>query len=184
MKQDHQLILGGARSGKSSFAEEVARSLAANTKCNQLYYVATAVCCDNEMRQRVERHQKRRGDNWREYEVPLNLASKLAEFNYGDIVLVDCLTLWLNNVIFDFGESASNERIEREVACLTLAIETCKAKIVFVSNEVGLGIVPLGQVSRLFVDNAGRMNQAVAKVCSKVTFIAAGLPLALKPDVA
>jgi adenosylcobinamide kinase/adenosylcobinamide-phosphate guanylyltransferase len=96
--------------------------------------------------------------------------------------LVDCLTLWLNNVIYQLGEQATNAQVESWIEELVDAIEESPANIILVSNEVGLGVVPMGQVSRLFVDNAGRMNQALAKVVKQVTFIAAGLPMVLKNE--
>ncbi|MCV5959247.1 bifunctional adenosylcobinamide kinase/adenosylcobinamide-phosphate guanylyltransferase, partial [Escherichia coli] len=110
----------------------------------------------------------------------LRLPDLLVHFDANDVVLVDCLTLWLNNWIFELGEVCSNESLEQEIEKLTQAVENSRATLIFVSNEVGMGIVPLGAVSRYFVDNAGRMNQQLAQVCSRVTFVAAGLPLVLK----
>ena len=96
-------------------------------------------------------------------------------------MLVDCLTLWLNNWIFELGDDCCNERLEEKIERLVNTAAQSDATLIFVSNEVGMGIVPLGAVSRYFVDNAGRMNQKLATVCERVTFVAAGLPLELKP---
>ena len=98
------------------------------------------------------------------------------------MVLVDCLTLWLNNVIYQLGEQATNAQVESWIEELVDAVEASPANIILVSNEVGLGVVPMGQVSRLFVDNAGRMNQALAKVVKQVTFLSAGLPMVPKNE--
>ncbi|HAS8398966.1 TPA: bifunctional adenosylcobinamide kinase/adenosylcobinamide-phosphate guanylyltransferase [Vibrio vulnificus] len=173
------LVLGGARSGKSRFAEQLARqwSQQPDAKC---HYVATAVPFDQEMAERIHHHRQQRGQGWCEHEAPLYLAERLSQFGADDVVLVDCLTVWLNNWLFEFGEQASNEKLEQKVAQLASVVKESPAQIILVSNEVGLGVVPLGQISRLFVDNAGRMNQSLAQVCDNVTLIAAGLPLILK----
>jgi adenosylcobinamide kinase/adenosylcobinamide-phosphate guanylyltransferase len=174
-----QLILGGARSGKSHLAEKTAKQLS-TTSQHSLHYVATAQPFDQEMRERIAHHQKQRGGEWQEYECPLHLSELLTNFANTDVVLVDCLTLWLNNWIFELGDECSNEKLEAEIEKLIQVVRGSDATLIFVSNEVGMGIVPLGAVSRYFVDNAGRMNQKLASVCHRVTFVAAGLPLVLK----
>ncbi|MCF7452438.1 MULTISPECIES: bifunctional adenosylcobinamide kinase/adenosylcobinamide-phosphate guanylyltransferase [Vibrio] len=174
-----QLILGGARSGKSHLAEKTAKQLS-TTSQHSLHYVATALPFDQEMRERIAHHQKQRGGEWQEYECPLHLSELLTNFANTDVVLVDCLTLWLNNWIFELGDECSNEKLEAEIEKLIQVVRGSDATLIFVSNEVGMGIVPLGAVSRYFVDNAGRMNQKLASVCHRVTFVAAGLPLVLK----
>ncbi|HHX8335665.1 TPA: bifunctional adenosylcobinamide kinase/adenosylcobinamide-phosphate guanylyltransferase [Vibrio diabolicus] len=174
-----QLILGGARSGKSHLAEKTAKQLS-TTSQHSLHYVATALPFDQEMRERIAHHQKQRGGEWQEYECPLHLSELLTNFATTDVVLVDCLTLWLNNWIFELGDECSNEKLEAEIEKLIQVVRGSDATLIFVSNEVGMGIVPLGAVSRYFVDNAGRMNQKLASVCHRVTFVAAGLPLVLK----
>ncbi|NTU36323.1 bifunctional adenosylcobinamide kinase/adenosylcobinamide-phosphate guanylyltransferase [Vibrio diabolicus] len=174
-----QLILGGARSGKSHLAEKTAKQLS-TTSQHSLHYVATALPFDQEMRERIAHHQKKRGGEWQEYECPLHLSELLTNFANTDVVLVDCLTLWLNNWIFELGDECSNEKLEAEIEKLIQVVRGSDATLIFVSNEVGMGIVPLGAVSRYFVDNAGRMNQKLASVCHRVTFVAAGLPLVLK----
>ncbi len=175
------LVLGGARSGKSSFAEKQAIEKSSNEGF-QLHYIATATSFDAEMEARILHHQQRRDTRWNEHEVTLELAKTLHDLNSSDVVLVDCLTLWLNNVIYQLGEQATNAQVESWIEELVDAVEASPANIILVSNEVGLGVVPMGQVSRLFVDNAGRMNQALAKVVKQVTFIAAGLPMVLKNE--
>ncbi|WP_244291594.1 MULTISPECIES: bifunctional adenosylcobinamide kinase/adenosylcobinamide-phosphate guanylyltransferase [Vibrio] len=176
----HHLILGGARSGKSSFAEQQAKHFAEHHSSSTLNYVATAICFDEEMHERVAHHQARRGEEWCEHEVPTRLPEALAKFGDNDVVLVDCLTLWLNNIIFELGDDATNSQVEEAIDNLARALQGCKAHVVMVSNEVGLGVVPMGKVSRLFVDNAGRMNQVLARLCARVTFVTAGLPMELK----
>ena len=181
-QRNSHLVLGGARSGKSSFAER--QALCAFEACSngRLHYIATATYLDDEMRERITHHKARRGEHWIEHEVPVELAEKLQSFEKEDVVLIDCLTLWLNNIIFELGDDATNEQVEAVVEALVQSVEQSPAQIIMVSNEVGLGVVPLGKVSRLFVDNAGRMNQALARVVERVTLIAAGLPLHLKPS--
>ena len=182
-QRNSYLVLGGARSGKSSFAEQ--QALCALEACSngRLHYIATATYLDDEMRERIAHHQQRRDELWAEHEVPVELAEKLQSFDQDDVVLIDCLTLWLNNVIFELGDDATNEQVEAVVEVLVKSVEQSPAQIIMVSNEVGLGVVPLGKVSRLFVDNAGRMNQSLARVVERVTLIAAGLPLNLKPSI-
>jgi len=179
----HHLVLGGARSGKSSFAEAQVVSKVNQSEGSTLHYVATAICFDEEMKERVQHHKNRRGTQWVEHEEPVALADKLSQFGSTDVVLVDCLTLWLNNVLYELGDDATNLKVEQEIEHVCEVLAKSEAQIVMVSNEVGLGVVPLGKVSRLFVDNAGRMNQAVAKICGQVTLIAAGLPLSLKDEI-
>ncbi|UUM29510.1 bifunctional adenosylcobinamide kinase/adenosylcobinamide-phosphate guanylyltransferase [Vibrio japonicus] len=171
------LILGGARSGKSSFAESVVTEL---SEQRPRHYVATAQACDEEMQSRIQHHQQRRDDRWTEHECPTQLPALISRFTENDVVLVDCLTLWMNNIIFNHGETASESEIQSQVTELVSALQRSPAAVVLVSNEVGLGIVPMGEVTRLFVDHAGWMNQAIAKVAQQVTFVAAGLPMQLK----
>ncbi|MEL7292853.1 MAG: bifunctional adenosylcobinamide kinase/adenosylcobinamide-phosphate guanylyltransferase [Pseudomonadota bacterium] len=171
------LILGGARSGKSSRAEAEVQQL---SQGRSKHYVATAMAFDPEMEKRIERHQQSRDSEWIEHECPRYLVETIAQFGSQDVVLVDCLTLWLNNIIYSQGESLDATEIEVEVAKLVEALQASTARFVLVSNEVGMGVVPLGEVSRVFVDHAGWMNQAVARVADKVTLVSAGLPLMLK----
>ncbi|USD63985.1 bifunctional adenosylcobinamide kinase/adenosylcobinamide-phosphate guanylyltransferase [Vibrio sp. SCSIO 43136] len=172
------LVLGGARSGKSSYAERTL--LAEPNSQGKLHYIATAIAFDQEMEHRIEMHRQQRGDKWHLYECPQQLPELLSTFKEGDHVLVDCLTLWLNNVIYQLGENCPSEHISRRVDELVNQLRLCAADVTLVSNEVGLGIIPLGKVTRVFVDHAGWMNQKLAAVADKVTFVAAGLPMTMK----
>ena len=161
------LILGGARSGKSAYAETLIRALHP-----PWIYCATAQALDDEMRDRIAHHRARRAEGWITLETPLDLAEALAARAHP--ILVDCLTLWLTNVML------AGRDVPAESAKLLAAAEASKAPVVFVSNEVGLGIVPDNSLAREFRDQAGRLNQEVAKIASHVVFMAAGLPLVLK----
>jgi len=166
------LILGGARSGKSALAERLAAGSGL-----EVVYVATAQALDAEMAARVAHHRARRPAHWHEVEEPLALADALrVHARAGRCLLVDCLTLWLSNVLGD----ADGERFARERQALLDVLPGLPGTILLVSNEVGLGVVPMGELSRRFVDEAGRLHQALAGVCERVLFVAAGLPLALK----
>lgn len=178
------LILGGARSGKSALAERLA---AASGK--EVIYVATSHAGDAEMAARIDHHRARRPATWRTVEEPTALAATLREWCAPQrIVLVDCLTLWLTNLLFggqheqtQVGRIALPPQFPAERADLLAWLEAPAAgDVVFVSNEVGMGIVPLGAISRAFVDEAGRLHQDVAARCDRVAFVAAGLPLTLK----
>ncbi len=164
------LVLGGARSGKSAWAERLVESVDA-----QPVYVAPAVAGDAEMVERIRRHRERRGERWHAVEEPLDLRGVLArEDRSGQVLLVDCLSLWLSNVM------AAELNIETEVCGLLTALRAVKAPVVLVSNEVGMGIVPANALARRYRDDLGRLNQSVASLAELVVFVAAGLPLALK----
>lgn len=166
------LILGGARSGKSALAERIAMESG-----REVVYVATAQAGDVEMRERIEHHRSRRPSHWLSVEEPLALAMALRDHVGNErCVLVDCLTLWLSNLLAD----PDGSRFERERDALVEVLPTLPGEIVLVSNEVGLGIVPMGALARRFVDEAGRLHQALARRCDRVLFVAAGMPLALK----
>jgi len=165
------LILGGARSGKSARAECLALALAAGGTAT---YLATSEAGDAEMSARIAEHRARRGSSWVTREVPLDLAAALAD--QARPVLVDCLTLWLSNLM------AAERDIAAETARLAGALAASSAPVVLVSNEVGLGIVPDNALARAFRDHAGRLHQAIAQVCDRVEFVVAGLPLVLKPQ--
>ncbi|RDZ29567.1 bifunctional adenosylcobinamide kinase/adenosylcobinamide-phosphate guanylyltransferase [Lysobacter silvisoli] len=168
------LILGGARSGKSALAEALAaRSL-------EVVYIATAQARDGEMDERIVHHRQRRPSQWLTVEEPLALADALhAQARDGRCVLVDCLTLWLSNLLGDTDEA----RYAHEREALLDLLPQLPGDIVLVSNEVGLGVVPLGELTRRYVDEAGRLHQSLATRCERVLFVAAGLPLALKGDL-
>jgi adenosylcobinamide kinase/adenosylcobinamide-phosphate guanylyltransferase len=170
MNTTSTLVLGGARSGKSSFAEHIARASSLPR-----VYVATATAGDEEMRDRIARHRADRRGDWQTIEEPLSLSDVLArEGRPGRIILVDCLTLWLSNVML------AERDVGREVALLAAATRGSMAPIIMVSNEVGLGLVPDTPLGRAFRDEQGRLNQAVAAIVPRVVFLAAGLPLWLK----
>lgn len=183
------LIIGGARSGKSRHAEQLASDWAAAAPGRRVTYVATAAAGDAEMAHRIAHHRARRPADWGLVEAPLALADTLRAASRPDtLLLVDCLTLWLSNLIFS-GQAAAQLEAGAAIDCALLADEqdallTALAElpgpVVLVSNEVGYGIVPLGALSRLFVDEQGRLNQRVAAVAQRVTLVAAGLPLLLK----
>ena len=163
------LVLGGARSGKSAYAEKLIRAMPP-----PWIYCATAQALDDEMRNRIAHHRARRGEGWITRETPLDLAETLAAATQP--ILVDCLTLWLTNVML------ADREVEAETAKLLAAAEGAAAPVVFVSNEVGLGIVPDNALARAFRDHAGRLNQDVAKIANRVVFMAAGLPMVLKDE--
>jgi adenosylcobinamide kinase/adenosylcobinamide-phosphate guanylyltransferase len=170
------LVLGGARSGKSRFAQQLAMD-------SQLpvLYIATATALDEEMQERIIRHQRDRPAEWQLCECPLDLINTLAEeCQKQQTILVDCLTLWLNNQLFHQPAQDFAALFNTLIATLSNANTIINANIIFVANEVGLGVIPLGEVSRQFVDEAGRLNQQLAQIADKVFFIAAGLPLTLK----
>jgi len=164
------LVLGGARSGKSAFAER----LVAETPATRVY-LATATAGDDEMRERIAHHRARRGGGWRTIEEPLALVETLAREDRPDnAILVDCLTLWLSNLM----HAGKNADVESRQ--LAVCLREASAKIVLVSNEVGLGLVPETPLGRAFRDAQGRLNQVIGAAVSNVAFIAAGLPIWLK----
>ena len=167
------LVLGGARSGKSRHAELLAESWE-----GPLTFIATAQAHDEEMAERIRRHQERRSDRWETVGAMLDLAQPLRESaTDGAFVLVDCLTLWLTNVLL------AERNVETAIAELVAAIGDVPGRVVLVSNEVGLGIVPDNELARRFRDVAGEANRRVGEACDEVVFIAAGLPMTLKsPD--
>lgn len=165
---DITLVLGGARSGKSRYAEQLLRRHAA-----PWVYVATAQALDDEMRDRITDHQAARGEGWRTVEVPIALGEALDDAA-GLPVLVDCLTLWLTNVML------GGHDVEAAVSELEAALARRDAATVLVSNEVGFGVVPETALGRSFRDEAGRLNQRIAALAGHVVFVIAGLPIMLK----
>ena len=163
-------VLGGARSGKSRYAE----SMIVSSGLPKLY-LATATAGDEEMQRRIADHQSRRGEQWATIEEPLDIASVLgAHAAIDKAILIDCLTLWLTNLMM------ANRDIGVEVDRLVQTVQSAKGLIVFVSNEVGLGIVPIDAMSRAFVDHAGRLHQDIAAIADQVTMVTAGIPHHLK----
>jgi adenosylcobinamide kinase / adenosylcobinamide-phosphate guanylyltransferase len=163
------LVLGGARSGKSLYAEKVIEEMGGGT------YLATSRVWDAEMSERVQIHQDRRNELWDTIEEPIHIANLIADSNKP--MLVDCLTLWLSNLVEE------EQDIELETQKLCESLKRAQHPIVLVSNEVGLGIVPDNALARKFRDHAGRLNQAVAQTAHRVVFVAAGLPLVMKNDI-
>ena len=164
-------VLGGARSGKSRFAEERTGAFAAKKKV----YLATAECRDEEMESRIALHRARRGSDWKTVETPHRLAETLsAEASDNRAILVDCLTLWLTNRML------ADADLEAEYESLIAGLKVAAGPVVLVSNEVGLSIVPENALARRFRDEAGRLNQKVAALADEAWFVAAGLPLRLK----
>ena len=163
-------ILGGARSGKSRFAENLV-----TTSGLERHYVATGRAWDDEMQARIDQHRADRGPAWTTHEEPLDLTERLAAIDgEGRAILVDCLTLWLTNLMMEGCDIAARS------AALAAFLPRAKARLVIVSNEVGLGIVPDNPLARTFRDLAGSTHQRIAEICDDVYFVIAGLPLTLK----
>ena len=161
------LFLGGARSGKSRLAQAAAEALP-----GPLVYLATAEAGDDEMADRIARHRADRAERWRTVECPIDLPRAIGASD--GVVLVDCLTLWLSNLML------GGHDVEAAGVALVTAVAAVRAPLFLVSNEVGLGLVPETPLGRSFRDAAGRLNQAVAAAATRVVFVAAGLPLTLK----
>jgi adenosylcobinamide kinase/adenosylcobinamide-phosphate guanylyltransferase len=166
-----ELILGGARSGKSAFAQRMATASGL-----EVLYLATAQAGDAEMAERIARHRAERPGAWGLVEEPLALATALrAHAAPNRCLLVDCLTLWLSNLL-----AAGDKTLAAETDALLTALPTLPGHLLLVSNEVGQGIVPTNPLARRFRDEAGRLHQVIAQCCDRVSFIIAGLPLTLK----
>ncbi len=165
-------VLGGARSGKSSFALQQGKAQSPRA------FLATAEALDSEMAVRIQKHKRSRGQGWTTFEVPIQLTEWFAGegANYPSVV-VDCLTLWLNNLL---REKVRPRQVSSHIRKLLKAIKDCPSQVVMVSNELGLGLVPGDAVSREFRDMAGRMNQLIAAEADEVHFLVSGLPLRLK----
>src|SRR5215475_13824752 len=163
------LITGGARSGKSTRAEARVRALAGRP-----VYIATAEALDSEMNERIAKHRARRSGDWLERECPLDLVAALLDTDGGGARLVDCLTLWLSNLMH------AERDWEKEAMLLVDALGRQRSPVVLVTNEVGLGIVPDNALARRFRDAAGIVNQMVAGAADEVEFVVAGLPMRMK----
>lgn len=185
----HELILGGQRSGKSRRAETLAVDWLAASPRHRAVFIATAQPWDDEMRQRITRHQQDRAERlpgMTTVEEPLQLAQAIRQHSQpGTLIVVDCLTLWLTNWMMPNIESNQSLSLtgSASVAMLLEAISAAPGPVVLVSNEIGLGVVPMGREVRAYVDALGRLNQDVATTCQRVTLMAAGLPLTLKAPV-
>ncbi|MFZ3002588.1 MAG: bifunctional adenosylcobinamide kinase/adenosylcobinamide-phosphate guanylyltransferase [Undibacterium umbellatum] len=184
--QRTSLIFGGARSGKSAFAEQLASRLSEGKQ--EVLYLATAKAGDVEMQERIAHHRARRPAHWGTLEQSLALGATIMEHSRADnIILVDCLTVWLSNLLFsvktdfpEIGHISPPPQFATQRQALLDALVQAPGQIILVSNEVGMGIIPMGAVSRWFVDEAGRLNQSVAAIAGNVVWVAAGLPLYLK----
>jgi adenosylcobinamide kinase / adenosylcobinamide-phosphate guanylyltransferase len=173
MSGGHVLVLGGARSGKTGFAERLAMRAG-----DRPVYLATASTLDGEMRERVRTHQAQRSGRFTTIEEPIELTSAIIRAAKGnDVILVDCLTLWITNLL------EANKDVAAAVEELTGTLgEVDVARVILVSNEVGLGIVPDNPLARSFRDLAGAAHQRLAEICDDVYFVVAGLPMVLKGD--
>jgi adenosylcobinamide kinase/adenosylcobinamide-phosphate guanylyltransferase len=170
MTQTGLFVIGGARSGKSRYAQGRAEALD-----GELVFIATAQALDNEMAERIARHQSDRGRHWSTVEAPLELAEAIARHGGANrALLIDCLTLWTSNLML------GDHDVDAALAGLVAALRNAAGPIVLVANEVGLGIVPDNAMARKFRDHAGRVNQVIASTVSEVVLVAAGLPLKLK----
>lgn len=166
-------VLGGARSGKSAYAQGLAESDAENVGRKPIM-IATAEPLDDEMAARIARHRADRGDRWLTIEAPVDLAAAVRALGPGDAAVIDCLTLWLSNLML------AERSVEAATDGLLGAIAETKAKVVVVSNEVGMGIVPENALARSFRDEAGRLNRRIAEEADHTVVMFAGLPLILK----
>ncbi|PWQ93455.1 bifunctional adenosylcobinamide kinase/adenosylcobinamide-phosphate guanylyltransferase [Leucothrix arctica] len=166
------LVLGGARSGKSAYAENLAKQSG-----NKVIYLATAEIRDEAIAQRVKLHQSVRPSEWQTVNTPIELAASLKQHAAPNVtVLVDCLTMWVTNLLCAEDKSL----MAAEKSALLAVLETLPGNIIFVSNEVGMGIIPMGELTRDYVDIAGKLHQEVAAVANNAVLIVAGLPLVLK----
>jgi len=171
--QSTYLILGGARSGKSHYAEKLALESG-----KEIVYIATTIIMDDEIAQRVSRHKKDRPAEWITVEEPLGLAKSLEKWASPErVVLIDCLTMWLTNLLSDTDKSLLNNERDQLLTCLP----NIPGTLIFVSNEVSMGVIPMGELTRQFVDEAGLLHQRLAECVDSVTLMVAGLPHHLKP---
>ncbi|MFM0739986.1 bifunctional adenosylcobinamide kinase/adenosylcobinamide-phosphate guanylyltransferase [Paraburkholderia xenovorans] len=178
ISRDLTFVLGGARSGKSLYAEQLA-----NDSSLAVTYIATArVVGDAEFSARIAHHRERRPAHWGLAEASVDLAGAVAQYDApGRCILIDCLTLWLANLLCPpDGDALPSDRYLAHFTTFEAALVEAKGKIIVVSNEIGLGVVPLGAATRLYVDELGRLNQRIAALSTHVTMMVAGLPLALK----
>ncbi|MEK7267654.1 MAG: bifunctional adenosylcobinamide kinase/adenosylcobinamide-phosphate guanylyltransferase [Nitrospirota bacterium] len=163
-------IIGGARSGKSSFALQKASALPGSKA-----YIATAQALDNEMRERIEKHKKERPEEWMTFEEPLNISALIKDIqDKHDVILLDCLTLWLSNLMLN------NLDLEKEIDLFCSSLFTVHCSLFIVSNEVGMGIVPDNELSRRFRDLSGYLNRKVAEIADEAYLVTAGIPIKIK----
>lgn len=171
-----ELVLGGARSGKSRYAEQ--QALASGLP---VVYIATAEARDEEMQQRIQHHQQRRPAAWLTVEEPIALSEVISQYSgTAHYLLVDCLTLWLSNVLFDKQGNVQEQHCRQQIERLVETLRLGRHHLIMVSNEVGLGVVAADAMTRRFVDEAGFLHQKLAQLSDKVVLITAGLPQILK----
>jgi adenosylcobinamide kinase / adenosylcobinamide-phosphate guanylyltransferase len=173
-KNGCMLVLGGVRSGKSSLALDM---------CNKMdgkrYFLATAQAFDEEMEYRIRRHQQERGNGWTTVEESIDIAQKIMELDLNNtIILVDCLTLWLSNLYMKY--ESDTDTVYKEIDKLVKSLSDIKGRVVIVSNEVGMGIVPENRLARMYRDASGTMNRKIAGTAQKVVITFAGIPMVLK----
>ena len=194
MQARSELILGGQRSGKSRRAELLARDWLVQSPGHNAVMIATATAWDDEMVERIARHQLDRAERvpgMTTVEEPVNLGEAIQTHSKPQtLVVVDCLTLWLTNLLMPYKNTKNGQKnpsnmptdqqIQAQSATLLVALKNASGPVVLVGNEIGLGVIPMGRETREFVDALGRLNQEVAAACERVTFMAAGLPLTLK----
>lgn len=168
------LVTGGARSGKSRFAQELVEGWG-----QRILYIATAEALDEEMEERIQRHRSDRGDRWSTLEEPLDLKRALSGADGHEGVLLDCLTLWASNLLGRYGED--EDALQAEIGRFLEGLAAFPGRLCVVTNEVGLGVVPDNALARRFRDLAGRINQEVARLSDEVYLVTVGFPLRLKP---
>jgi adenosylcobinamide kinase/adenosylcobinamide-phosphate guanylyltransferase len=167
-------VIGGCRSGKSTYALQTAEKVPAESKI----YIATCVPRDDEMKRRVARHQKERSQEWLTVEAPLDLPDAILQNSRrANVILVDCLTLWTSNLLLETGDE---NKIKKAISQLTDALAKAECPVILVSNEVGSGIVPENRLARQFRDISGWLNQAVARCANRVVWMVAGIPVTVK----
>ncbi len=169
------LVLGGVRSGKSRYAEQCAKDSG-----KQVVYIATATITDNEMQSRIEQHRIRRSSDWLIIEEPVHLADVIQRFSDNNFLLVDCLTLWLSNIMFDNKGELQESTFDLQTAALLKVLENTHKEITLVTNEIGLGVVSADKKTRRFVDESGLLHQRISQLADRVVLMTAGLPQILK----
>lgn len=173
-KRPKYLVLGGVKSGKSRHAQTLAEKVS-----SQVTLIVTAQALDEEMADRIQRHRDERPDHWKVMEEPLNLADALMQCLESEVVMIDCLTLWLTNLLMNEDESF----LQQQIQAFQEAVEAFPRPLVLVSNETNMGIMPLGDLTRRYCDEAGLLHQHVAQACDQVELMVAGLPLSLKNNL-
>lgn len=174
-----ELVLGGARSGKSRYAEQRATDSA-----KRVIYIATAEVGDAEMQARINQHRRNRPQHWQTVEEPIKLAKTIERYSDQDTcLLIDCLTLWLSNILFDKQGQLQTVLLETETRALFEVLANFSGRLILVTNEVGLGVVAMDKMTRRFVDEAGFLHQKIASLSHKVVLVTAGLPQVLKENL-